>query len=351
MTDPTHGYDVSVGYTFGFVREMAPDWLDFCAGFAGRRSPRSERAGPFRFLELGSGQGFNLCLLAAANPHGEFLGIDFLPEHVAHGQALAEAAGLANVRFDAGDFVDLAADWPGAFGLFDYVVLHGVYTWVSPEVRAAVVRCLEHATRPGSLVYNGYNAQPGWLGSMPFQHIALLLKQTSGRPGEEVFAETIATFDRLLGGGAATFRILPGLKARVDSAKARKSNYLVHEFLHEGWSPLWHSEVARDLALAGFAYAGTATMAEMLLPAALPGPLREAIAAQTDDTVRQDLQDFVINQALRRDLFVREPSAAPPGEALTEIPIHLLARPAAGAALEVRTTFGELSLPPAGFAG
>jgi hypothetical protein len=63
MSDWSHGYDVSVGYSFGFFREMAPDWLDFCSRLAGYEVP--ERAdGKFRYLELGSGQGFGLCLLA-----------------------------------------------------------------------------------------------------------------------------------------------------------------------------------------------------------------------------------------------------------------------------------------------
>ena len=65
MNDPSHGYDTSVGYTFGFYREMAPGWLDLCVRSAGREPARC--GGAFRYLELGCGQGFGLCLLAAAH--------------------------------------------------------------------------------------------------------------------------------------------------------------------------------------------------------------------------------------------------------------------------------------------
>jgi SAM-dependent methyltransferase len=181
-----------------------------------------------------------LCLLAAANPHGEFLGVDFLPEHVDHGRAIAEAAGLTNIRFSDGDFVALAADWPTEFGQFDYVTLHGVYSWITPMVREALVRCLGQATKPTGLVYIGYNAQPGWLGTVPFRHISRLIKDVSGQPSDVVLQDSIALFDRLATGGATSFQILPGLKARLAAVKRQSSNYLIHEYLHEGWHPLWH---------------------------------------------------------------------------------------------------------------
>jgi len=352
MERASHGYDGSVGYSYGFYREMAPSWLDLCALAAGQAPPRSDEGAPFRYLELGAGQGFGLCLLAAANPAGEFVGVDFHPDHIAHAQGLAAAAGLTNLRFYAADFVALAADWPADFGTFDYVALHGVYSWVPSEVRAAVVRCLAHATHAGSLVYASYNAQPGWLGTMPFQHISRLIKETSGAAGEAVFAQSIGLFDRLRAGGAATFQILPGLKARLDSVKTRSLGYLVQEYLHESWNPLWHSQVAGELAGAGLGYAGSATLAETMLPDALPPPLRAAVAEQADPRLRQDVQDFVVNQSFRRDLFVR--GGAGPGArdlaAIGRVRLVLLDRPKAGGTITLETAFGEIGLQYPAFA-
>lgn len=350
MNDWSHGYDVSLGYTYGFCPEMAPGWLDLCARFAGQAPPRAPSA-PFRFLELGMGQGMGLCLLAAANPHGQFAGIDFQPEHVAHAEGLATAAGLDNVRFSAADFVALAADWPADLGTFDYVALHGVYSWVSPTVREAVVRCLAHATHADSLVYIGYNTQPGWLGTMPFQHISRLIKQTTNKPGAEVLGDSIALFDRLRDGGADTFQILPGLKSRLDLVRTRSPNYLVHEYLHDSWHPLWHSEVVREVRDADLSYIGSATIAETLLPAVLPPPLRAPILEQQDETLRQDLQDFVINQFFRRDIFRQ---GAPAGNddamgAILQTPIHLMTPPDMGRNLEIQASFGEIALQPPAF--
>lgn len=344
MNDSSHGYDVSVEYGHGFCPEMAPDWLDLSARIAGHRPPRDSSA-PFRFLELGAGQGTGLCLLAAANPHGAFVGVDFQPEHVAHASALADQAGLTNIRFVEADFLDLAETWPGDFGAFDYVGLHGVYSWMAPELRAAIVTCLAHATKPGGLVYCGYNTQPGWLGTVPFQHITRRLHQGGGGPGSAAFDASIALFDRLRSGGADTFRILPGLKTRLDSVRTRKASYLIHEYLHAHWRPLWHSELADDFERAGLAYVGSATLAETMLPDVLPPPLRAAIVAQTDAGLREDVQDFVINQSFRRDVFVRAAGASAKRDvaALAELRIHLLSPPAPDG-LTVKAAFGEIRL-------
>jgi SAM-dependent methyltransferase len=351
MGGQTHGYDVSVGYSYSVYPEVAPDWLNFCARLAGVEPPRGG-APAYRYLELGCGQGFGLCLLAAANPQAEFVGVDFLPDHVAHGRALAARAGLANIRFSAADFVDLADDWPADFDVFDYVTAHGVYSWISPAVRAALVRCLDRATRPGSLVYLGYNAQPGWLATMPFQHISRRIKEATGKPGDAVFADSLALFDRLRAGGANSFRILPGLQARLDSVRGRETDYLVHEYLHESWHPLWHSQVARELAVADLRYVGTATAAETMLPAALPPPLRDAIAEQADPALREDVQDFVINQSFRRDIFRKgqtDRRGARP-DAFAVARLCLGDAPDPGRDLEVKAAFGEISLQPPAFA-
>lgn len=345
----THGYDTSIGYSQGFGREMAPGWIDFCALLSGY-SPRP-REGGFRYLELGSGQGANLCVLAAAHPEGEFVGIDFLPEHVEHAGRLAAAQGLENVRFLAADFVDLAARWPSELGAFDYVALHGVYSWVSDPVRVALVECLRHATRAGALVYAGYNTLPGWLGSIPFQHIARSLKAATGEPGPDAIGRAIALFDGLHAAGVQTFEFLPALKVRVDSLKAKDAAYLVHEYLHEGWKPQWHSELAGELAVAGLAFVGSATIAETLLPGVLPPAMRGPILAMPDPALRQDLQDFVINQAFRRDLFVR--GAHTGGErdlaAIGHTPVFLARRPDETTELAIAAPFGEVRLQPPAF--
>ena len=84
-----HGYHTDSPYTCGYYRELAPAWLDFASLLQGQLPPRSRQGEPFSYLELGSGMGLGLCLLAATHPEGKFTGIDFKPDHILHSRRLA----------------------------------------------------------------------------------------------------------------------------------------------------------------------------------------------------------------------------------------------------------------------
>jgi SAM-dependent methyltransferase len=340
MSDRRHGYNVSVGYTANFFPQMAPDWLDFCIQTQGFDSQRS---GPsFRYADLGCGQGFHLCLLAAANPQAEFVGIDFGPEHIAHGQELAAAAGLTNVKFIQADFLELATGWPTELGTFDYIVVQGVLSWISDELRAAVFHCVAQASKPGTVAAFGYNSPPGWLSSVPFQHVANRFSKS--HDAIAAVSGAIATFGRLGAAKAQLFEQMPHFKTDLETLATKPPSYLAHEFLPDHWAPLWHSDVAQQLRGADFTYVGSATVAEALLPDSLPPELGAIIKEQTDKSVREDLQDIAIMQRFRRDIFCRNPRPAKSGTLAGSAPIHLISAPQESAPVHFRTTFGGLTV-------
>jgi SAM-dependent methyltransferase len=122
--------------------------------------------------------GFGLCLLAALHPEGTFLGIDFNPAHISHAEGLRGRLALTNVRFLEADFVALAADpaplgpAPAFGGGFHYVVAHGIATWISEPIQAALLQLASAALNPGGILYCSYNTFPGWLGATAFQEFA-----------------------------------------------------------------------------------------------------------------------------------------------------------------------------------
>lgn len=305
MTDWSHGYNVSTGYTYGFYRETAPDWIDFALALRGLQPPRASEGTPFRYLELGSGQGFGLCVLAAANPEGEFLGIDFSPEHTAHATALASRLGLTNVSFIEGDFAELGAAWPADFGRFDYVVLHGIYSWIPGSVRSSVISIIKEATAPGGVVYVSYNSMPGWTSTLPFQHMLRLLDERGPAQGMAAVNAGRALFQKLEAAGSGVTKALPALKIRIENTVKQPDPYLVQEYLHENWHPLWCSQVMNEMTRAKLDLAASATLAENLLPGILPKVFLDTLEGQDDPRVREDLVDCLINQAFRRDLFCR----------------------------------------------
>ena len=342
MSDWSHGYNVSSGYTYGFYRELSPDWLDFTTAIKGLLPPARGPFGRFRYLELGCGQGFGLCLLAAAHPAGDFVGIDFNPEHVGHARRLAEAAGLTNIKFVEGDFLTLAEEWPQGMGTFDYVSLHGIYSWLPPAVRAGLVTCIGAATHPGSIVYVSYNALPGWLGTVPFQHVARRMQLATAQSGPDALKATSKLFEAMEAAASPLFRMQPGLKARLDAIKPQNPSYLVQEYLHDNWHPLWFSQVAGELGKEKLAFVGSAHLPEALMPALLPAAMRDLVLAQENPFLRQDVMDCVINQGFRRDVFCRGPLHSFAGGSHAPVmQVNLmLAAPPTGE-VKVTTTVGE----------
>jgi SAM-dependent methyltransferase len=344
MSDWTHGYNIEQGYTYGVYRELAPDWMDLCAMLAGYVAPSEGASERLRYLELGCGQGFGLCLIAAAYPGMEFVGVDFSPEHIAHARGLARAAELSNVTFVEADFLDLAQGWPTELGRFDYVVLHGIYSWVPAELRAAIVGCLSEALVSGGLAYLSYNSMPGWAVMQPFQHLAQRLGARSALPGAQILTNTVALFERLKNGNAALFDALPGLAGRIEGLKELSPAYLVQEYLHSNWSPLWFSEVAEEMRGAKLEFVASATLPENLLPTMLPELVREVVMEVADPLAQQDVIDCAINQSFRRDLLARGrrkrfPAAPGPADLL----VHVLSRPE-GDTIPIKTSFGEFTL-------
>jgi SAM-dependent methyltransferase len=314
MANWSHGYNISEGYTYGFYREVTPNWIDFSLAVRGIQRPPRCAAGRYRYLELGCGQGFGLCLIAAANPNGDFVGIDFSPEHVTHAQQLAATLGLRNVVFLEADFERLVTDWPASLGSFSYVALHGIYSWVSVDLRHAIARCLDSCVSPGGVVYLSYNTMPGWTPTIPFQHILRLLDRRGRAGGARAVERGRALFQDLEAVGSSLTKALPTLKSRVASTGSQSPAYLVQEYLHDNWHPLWSSQVHAELSMAKLTRAGTATLAENLLPSVLPEKHREIVDAYEDPVVREDLLDAVINQTFRRDLYTRGGLPRLPGD-------------------------------------
>lgn len=305
-----HGYHSAHAYTSGFYRELAPAWLDFAALLQGHPPPRLTDAVPFRFLDLGSGMGFGLLLLAALHPEGEFVGVDFHPDHILHSQRLADQLGLSNVRFLEGDFLALAEDPSpcGATGSFDYVVAHGIATWIIEPVQTALLRLAASCLRLGGLFYCSYNTHPGWLSVSAFQQLVMLEGERHGTDQAAASVRKAAdTMKVLLGspGQEGSFGgFHPTLRTRLDALAQMDASYLEQEYMNAGWQPLFVAQMHRRCAVHKLSFLSSATLPENFLDLLTDG-LRQIVQAETDPLLRQSLFDLAVNQSFRRDLFVR----------------------------------------------
>ena len=127
--------------TIGWLFGMQPAPIDRC-----------------RVLEVGCASGGNLIPMAASLPGSEFVGIDFSPVHIERGVADIEALGLSNIRLLAMDIMDFSE----AHGTFDYIIAHGVYSWVPNAVQERLLAICARQLQPAGIAYVSYNTLPGW---------------------------------------------------------------------------------------------------------------------------------------------------------------------------------------------
>ena len=166
-------YVTDVPYVRTFIRELAPAWLDHVALVSGFAPPSRDRK--FSWCDLGCGQGLTATIFAATHPAGRFCGIDFMAAHIENARRFAAECAIENVEFHAADF---SAAVETDFGGFDYIVSHGVYSWVNDQTQNALRRFIDRHLKPGGLAYVSYYAIPGRAADLPFQRLVRALGLT-----------------------------------------------------------------------------------------------------------------------------------------------------------------------------
>jgi SAM-dependent methyltransferase len=172
MIDPVaEAYD-KVVYPSVIFSQTHPDRLAAIAALHGLEAPPLATA---RILEIGGGDGLNLLAMAHGWPDARFLSFDFSREATARGKAMLASSGLRNIRIELGDILDAARDLSAEF---DYVIAHGVYSWVPHHVREALMIIIGRVLSPHGIAFVSYNAMPG--GGLRATIRSMLLHATAG---------------------------------------------------------------------------------------------------------------------------------------------------------------------------
>jgi SAM-dependent methyltransferase len=277
-------YD-EVPYTDHAYAEAHPDRLATVARLSGWRPAPVARA---RVLEIGCGRGGNLLPMAAALPEARLEGIDSSLRQIDEARHIAEQCGLANVTFAASRFEDAPA------GTFDFVLCHGVFSWIPVAARRVLLERVARWLAPGGIAYVSFNVLPGWYARMAARDwlrsggdLGWLMRQTSDVAYKEDLARVAQRLERT------------------------ERAYQVHEYLAPDHHPVLVREFFDELGAAGLTYLGDAIPAHVALEL-----LPEEAAARAralDARGAQEIVDFVTNAAFRRALLVRSEDAAARG--------------------------------------
>src|SRR5918997_3320502 len=151
---PDNAYD-AVRYSNNPYAQTHPERLATVAILHGLTPPDPFTA---RVLEIGCGAGGNLMAMAAATPGIRATGVDLATGPIADGQAAIAEIGLDTIALHVADVRSLA---DGSLGEFDYIVAHGVYSWIPEDARDALMATIRASLAPAGVGYVSFNAHPG----------------------------------------------------------------------------------------------------------------------------------------------------------------------------------------------
>jgi hypothetical protein len=299
MRDWTAGYVADITYTFGYYTELSPLRVNLAFLNAGLVPPRSGTA-----CELGFGQGLSINLHAAAGTD-EWCGTDFNPAHAGFAQELADVSGApARIYDDA--FVDFArrTDLPE----FDYIGIHGIWSWISDENRTVIVDFVKRKLKVGGVLYISYNTLPGWASFAPMRHLLTLHAETLGSEGHGIVSRIDGALDfadKLVATNPAYVRSQPQITARLENLREQDRHYLAHEYFNRDWLPMHFATMARWLSPAKLDYACSANYLDHVDAIDLTADQQSFINDIPDVILRETARDFMINRQFRKDYWVR----------------------------------------------
>ena len=277
-----------------------PDRLATVATFLGYDAPSPATC---RVLEVGCNEGANLIPMAVSLPQASFIGCDLSGSAIAAGQATIAAIGARNVELRCEDLSTLDP----ALSQFDYVIAHGVYSWVPAAVRDALFALGGARLAPGGVMFVSFNALPGcharlaaW--EMLHQHVDAIADPRERLHAARAFARIVAE------GGTPQHAADDALRAELRAIAERNDSQLFHDDLAVPNDPVYFRDFAAHAARHGLAYLAEAELHTMS-GAGVSAQARQFLST-LEPLAREQYLDFVRLRRFRQSLL-RRADAAP----------------------------------------
>lgn len=343
MTDWTAGYVADIGYTFGYYAELNPLKVQLAFLQAGLVCPAFGTA-----CELGFGQGVSTNIHAAATIT-QWSGTDFNPSQAGFAQELSVVSDNGARLFDQA-FDEFAArdDLPE----FDYIGLHGIWSWISNANRAVIVDFIRRKLKVGGVLYISYNTQPGWAAMVPMRDLLTEHAEVMGATGHGIVPRINASLDfvtELLATKPAYAQVNPQIAERVSKIKEQDRNYVAHEYFNRDWLPMSFADMARWLEPAKLGFACSANYLDAVEAINLSTEQTAFLAKVPDAMFRQTVRDFMVNTQFRKDYWVKGARKLTPLSQIEHMRSQrvLLTSHRADVPLTVRGAVGEAKLQAA----
>lgn len=267
-----------------------------------------------RVLELGCARGANLIQMARDLPGSEFVGLDLSRHQIEEARRDATLAKVENLRLECRDFRSLNSDE----GSFDYIIAHGLFSWISPEAQEEMLALLDRMLTPHGVALVSFNTLPGWYLRSAYRDLAQWHTRKERNPRERV--RQAREFGRFLAQNIID-RENPFayyLRWERDQLEGEDASYYAHEILASENNPMAFTDFVDLAGRFRLQYLCDATYGRFL-HSALGAELQEKLGSYTEDPFeREQYADYLVARMFRRALICRSarPISAEPVRAM-----------------------------------
>ena len=255
-----------------------------------------------RVLELGCAQGGNLIPMAFNFPQSVFVGYDLSSNQIEVGKKIIDEVKINNITLKQADINDLN----DKEGEFDYIIVHGTYSWVPENVREKILKICSQSLNPQGIAYISYNTYPGWRMKSMIRDMMLFHTHSIKEPNEK--ANQARALIAFLSEAATSEKDPYGifLKNELEVLKKYPNSYIIHEMLEGVNEPCYFYEFNQRAFKHGLKYLGEADFQSMLKSNFPPKAIEVLKKIDKSIIATEQYMDFLRNRQFRQTLLCHE---------------------------------------------
>ena len=263
-------------------------------------TPNLENA---RVLEIGCSFGGNIIPFALENPKADIVGIDLSGVQIDEGNRIIEYLGLENIRLIHQNVLD----FDDKLGKFDYIICHGVFSWVNEEVQRGILNVIKnHLTENGSAILS-YNTYPGWKNLEVARDVMLFRDEMLKNRGEQINESNAVKYGRGAIEFLSQFSILnEKIKNGITGITEKDDYYILHEYFEENNQPLYLYNFNKMLLEHGLIHVVDSDLMKTFPN--ISNEIEEKLTAEcgNDNVAKEQYYDFLLDRQFRISIVTHE---------------------------------------------